>query len=261
MTASLEGRHALVTGASQGVGRAVALRLAEAGATVVLAARSRAGLEETAAQIDAAGGTSLVVPTDLRSPSQIDALAERVESELGHVDTIVCNSGIAGPTQELWKITPEEWQETIDVNLTGTFLVCRALLPAMVLRGSGAIVVIGSSTGKRPLYGRTPYAASKLGLVGLVRTLAVELGPLGLRVNLVSPGGVDGPRVRDVVREQARATGTTDEAVLEEYLKVTPLRRLVSPEQIADAVAFLASDAAASITGEDLNVSCGATTY
>jgi NAD(P)-dependent dehydrogenase (short-subunit alcohol dehydrogenase family) len=256
-----EGRHALVTGASQGVGRAIAARLAADGATVVLAARSREGLEETAAQIDAAGGSSLVVPTDLRDPSAIEALAAQVASELGHLDTIVCNSGIAGPTTELWKVTPEEWDETLQVNLTGTFLICRALLPAMVDRGSGSVVVIGSSTGKRPLYGRTPYAASKMALVGLVRTLASELGPLGLRVNLISPGGVDGPRVRDVVRGQARATGTTDEAVLEEYLKVTPLRRLVAPEQIADAVAFLASDAAAAITGEDLNVSCGATTY
>jgi NAD(P)-dependent dehydrogenase (short-subunit alcohol dehydrogenase family) len=258
---ALEGRHALVTGASQGVGRAIAVRLAADGFTVVLAARSREGLEETAAQIDAAGGTSLVVPTDLRSASEIEALAQRIESELGHLDTIVCNTGIAGPTAELWKVTPDEWDETLRVNLTGTFLVCRALLPAMVDRGSGSVVVIGSSTGKRPLYGRTPYAASKMALVGLVRTLAAELGPLGVRVNLISPGGVDGPRVRDVIREQARATGTTDEAVLEEYLKVTPLRRLVAPEQIADAVAFLASDAAAAITGEDLNVSCGATTH
>jgi NAD(P)-dependent dehydrogenase (short-subunit alcohol dehydrogenase family) len=253
--------NALVTGASQGVGRAIAVRLAEDGASVVLAARSREGLEETAAQIDAVGGTSLVVPTDLRDASQIEALAKRVESDLGHVDTIVCNTGIAGPTTELWKVTPDEWDETLRVNLTGTFLVCRELLPAMVERRSGCVVVIGSSTGKRPLYGRTPYAASKMGLLGLVRTLALELGPLGVRVNLISPGGVDGPRVRDVVREQARVTGTTDEAVLEEYLKVTPLRRLVAPEQIADAVAFLASDAAASITGEDLNVSCGATMH
>jgi NAD(P)-dependent dehydrogenase (short-subunit alcohol dehydrogenase family) len=259
--AALEGRHALVTGASQGVGRAIAVGLAGEGATVVLAARSRAGLEETAAHIDAVGGSAIVVPTDLRAASEIEALAQHIESELGHLDTIVCNTGIAGPTAELWKVTPDEWDETLRVNLTGTFLVCRALLPAMVDRGSGSVVVIGSSTGKRPLYGRTPYAASKMALVGLVRTLAAELGPLGLRVNLISPGGVDGPRVRDVVRQQARALGSTDEAVLEEYLKVTPLRRLVAPEQIADAVAFLASDAAASITGEDLNVSCGATMH
>jgi NAD(P)-dependent dehydrogenase (short-subunit alcohol dehydrogenase family) len=227
----------------------------------VLAARSRDGLEETAAQIDALGGMSLVVPTDLREPAEIEALAERIQSELGYLDTIVCNTGIAGPTAELWKVTPDEWDETLRVNLTGTFLVCRALLPAMIERGTGSVVVIGSSTGKRPLYGRTPYAASKMALVGLVRTLAAELGPLGVRVNLISPGGVDGPRVRDVIREHARATGSTDEGVLEEYLKITPLRRLVAPEQIADAVAFLASDAAAAITGEDLNVSAGATTY
>ena len=144
----------------------------------------------------------------------IDALAQRVEAEVGALDVLVANSGIAGPTAELWKITPEEWEETIRVNLTGTFLLCRALLPAMIDRGSGSVVVIGSTTGKRPMYGRTPYAASKLGLVGLVRTLAVELGPHGVRVNLISPGAVAGPRIEAVLHEQARAAGTTYEAIL-----------------------------------------------
>ena len=257
----LAGRTALVTGASQGVGRVIALRLAREGATVALAARSREGLEDTAAEITAAGGSALVAPTDLRDPADVDTLAERVSAELGELDTIVCNSGIAGPTAELWNIAPEEWDETLRINVTGTYLVCRALLPAMVRRGSGAVVVIGSTTGKRPLYGRTPYAASKMALVGLVRTLAVELGPAGVRVNLISPGGVDGPRVEAVIREQARAAGTSYEAVYDEYTKMTPLRRLIAPDEIADAAVFLASDASASITGEDLNVSGGLAMY
>lgn len=260
-TRQLEGRTALVTGASQGVGRVIAARLAREGATVVLAARSREGLEETAAAITASGGSAVVAPTDLREPADIDALAELVTAELGVLDTIVCNSGIAGPTAELWKISPEEWDETMRVNVTGTFLVLRALLPAMVGRGSGSLVVIGSTTGKRPLYGRTPYAASKMALVGLVRTLAVELGPVGVRVNLISPGGVDGPRVEAVIQEQARAAGTSYEAVYDEYTKMTPLRRLIAPGEIADAAVFLASDASAAITGEDLNVSGGLAMY
>jgi NAD(P)-dependent dehydrogenase (short-subunit alcohol dehydrogenase family) len=127
----------------------------------------------------------------------------------------------------------------------------------MIERGRGSIVVIGSTTGKRPLYGRTPYAASKLGLVGLVRTLAVELGPLGVRVNLISPGAVAGPRIEGVIRAQARAAGMSYEAVHEEATKTTPLRRLIPPEDIAAAAIFLASDASASTTGEDLNVSGG----
>jgi NAD(P)-dependent dehydrogenase (short-subunit alcohol dehydrogenase family) len=260
MTGQLEGRTALITGASQGTGKVVALRFAREGAKVVLAARSRERLEETAAEITAAGGTAVVAPTDLRQVAEVEALAQRIEAG-GGLDVIVSNSGIAGPTAELWKVEPEEWEETMRVNVTGTFLLCRSLLPAMVRRGSGSVVVIGSTTGKRPLYGRTPYAASKMALVGLVRTLAVELGPAGVRVNLLSPGGVAGPRIETVIREQARATGSSREAVYEEYTKSTPLRRLVPPEDIASAALFLASDASASITGEDMNVSAGLTMY
>jgi NAD(P)-dependent dehydrogenase (short-subunit alcohol dehydrogenase family) len=253
MAGALEGRTAVVTGASQGIGRAIAVCFASEGAHVVLAARSRERLEETAAQVEAAGGSALVVPVDLRVAADVDRLA----AEAGAADTIVANSGIAGPTAELWTIDPADWEETIGVNLTGTFLLCRALIPAMIERGHGSVVVIGSSTGKRPLYGRTPYAASKLGLVGLARTLAVELGPHGVRVNLISPGGVEGPRVEAVIHEQARAGGTSYEAVYNEYVKSVPLRRLVTADEIASAAVFLASDASASITGEDLNVSGG----
>jgi NAD(P)-dependent dehydrogenase (short-subunit alcohol dehydrogenase family) len=195
----LEGRTALITGASQGMGKVIATRFAGEGAKVVLVARSRKRLAETAGQIEADGGWALVAPADLRD-ADVSALARRVEAEAGPLDAIVSNSGVAGPTAELWKVAPEEWEETMRVNVTETFLLCRALLPAMIRRGSGSVVVIGSTTGKRPLYGRTPYAASKMALVGLVRTLAVELGPLGVRVNLISPGGIAGPRIESVLR-------------------------------------------------------------
>ena len=257
----LNGRTALVTGASQGIGKEIALRFAREGAMVVLAARSRERLAETAAEIEAAGGSALVAPADLRDRGHVDALAHRVEAEVGALDVLVSASGIAGPTAELWRTAPEEWEETMRVNVTGTFLLCRAVLPAMVRRRSGSVIVIGSTTGKRPLYGRTPYAASKMALVGLVRTLALELGPHGVRVNLISPGAVAGPRIESVIREQARAAGISYEAAYKECVEATPLRRLIPREDIAAAAVFLASDASASITGEDMNVSGGLAMY
>jgi NAD(P)-dependent dehydrogenase (short-subunit alcohol dehydrogenase family) len=253
----LQGQTALVTGASQGLGKVIATEFAREGARVVLAARSRERLEGTAADIEAAGGAALVVPADLGDAAQIGALAQRIEAEFGALDAIVANSGIAGPTAELWNVTPPEWEETIRVNLTGTFLLLRALVPTMVRRGSGSVVVIGSTTGKRPMYGRTPYAATKLALVGLVRSLAVELGPVGVRANLISPGAVAGPRIEGVMREQAQAAGISYEQVHDEATKLTPLRRLIPPEDVAAAAVFLASDASASTTGEDINVSGG----
>ena len=191
----LDGQVAVVTGGGRGIGRAIALRCAAAGADVALAARSADQIEEAAGLIEAQGRRALPVVTDLRDPDQVTRLADTVTGELGGVDLLVNNSGIAGPMKVLWEIDPEGWNETIDVNLTGVFLCCRAFLPAMIQRRSGNVVVIGSVTGKRPLHGRTPYAATKIALVGLVRTLAWETGEYGIRVNLISPGAVGGARI------------------------------------------------------------------
>jgi NAD(P)-dependent dehydrogenase (short-subunit alcohol dehydrogenase family) len=203
----------------------------------------------------------VAVPTDLRRDEDVRALAATVERELGSADLLVNNSGIAGPTRVLWEIDPAEWEETIQVNLTGVYRCCHAFLPGMVARGRGSVVVIGSATGKRPLFGRTPYAATKLGLVGLVRTLAWETGPHGVRVNLISPGATEGDRIEAVIASQAEAKGISRESARDELTVASPLRRFVDPAHIAEAVVFLGSDAAASITGEDLNVSAGMTTY
>jgi NAD(P)-dependent dehydrogenase (short-subunit alcohol dehydrogenase family) len=257
----LEGKIAVVTGAGRGIGRSIALRLAREGADVALAARSADQIEEVGSLVEAEGRRALSVVTDLREPGDVTRLAEAVAGRLGPCDLLVNNSGIAGPMEVLWESDPDEWKETIDVNLTGVYLCSRAFLPAMVERGSGSVVVIGSATGKRPLKGRTPYAASKLGLVGLVRTLAWELGEHGIRANLISPGFVDGERIKKVIEGQAAATGRTLEETRAELAASSPLQRFVDPEDIAEAVVFLGSDAASSVTGEDLNVTAGLVMY
>jgi NAD(P)-dependent dehydrogenase (short-subunit alcohol dehydrogenase family) len=254
----LAGKVAVVTGAGRGIGSAIALAYAAEGASVALAARSEDALEGVAATIEQAGGRALPVVTDVRDPVEVARLARTVAGALGEVDVLVNNCGIAGPTAVLWEIDPLEWDATLRTNLTGTYLCCRAFLPEMVARGSGSVVVIGSGTGKRPLFGRTPYATTKLGLVGLVRTLAVEAGPHGVRVNLISPGAVEGERLDAIVDAQSRAKGITLAQARDEMRSVSPLGRLVGPEDVARAAVFLASDEAASITGEDLNVTAGA---
>jgi NAD(P)-dependent dehydrogenase (short-subunit alcohol dehydrogenase family) len=255
--APLDGAAVVVTGAGRGIGRHIATAFADAGATPVLAARDEGALEDTRALIEQRGGRALVVPTDVSSAEQVERMAQRTIDELGRIDALVCNSGIAGPTARTWEIAPEDWEETLAVNLTGVFLCCRAALPSMVERGSGSVIVIGSMTGKRPLLGRTPYCASKLGLVGLVRTLAWEAGEHGVRVNLISPGAVDGPRIERVIADQAAAAGISVDEARARFTSASPLGRLTDPRDVAAAAVFLASPAAASITGEDLNVSAG----
>jgi NAD(P)-dependent dehydrogenase (short-subunit alcohol dehydrogenase family) len=260
-TGALHGQVAVVTGASQGIGRRIAVHCAKAGATVVLAARTEQRLREVAGELEELGATALVVPTDLRDPGSVDALARRATDEFGRVDTLVCNAGISGPTAEVWKIDVDDWEDTFRVNVTGTFLCCRAFLPGMLERGAGSVVIVGSMSGKRPLYGRTPYTASKMALVGLVRTLAWETGSRGVRVNLVSPGATDGPRVQRVLTAQAEARGITFDAAYEEMSSASPLHRLVTADDVASTIVFLASDAAAALTGEDLNASAGTAMY
>jgi len=255
-----ERRVAVVTGGGRGIGRSIARALSVAGYDLVLAARSASELEEVAASIEQTRGRAMPVPTDLRSRAEIDRLAETAMG-VGQIDLLVNNSGIAGPQGMLWDLDPDEWAETMAVNVDAVFLCSRAFLPAMIERRRGSIVNIGSITGKRPLLGRSPYATSKLALVGLTRTLALETGPFGVRVNLISPGFVEGPRIDWVIDRQAEARGVPGTVVREDFTAQSPLGRLTSPEDVASAVVFLASEAAAAITGADINVNSGVVMY
>lgn len=259
MQEQLKGKVALVTGAGKGIGHAIALHLGRAGATVVLCGRDVPALEKTLSLMPGHG--HLVAPVDLAEASSVEALAATVTERLDRVDVLVNNSGIGGPSAPLWEIAEADWQETISVNLTGAYRICKAFLPGMVRRRSGSVVLIGSMTGKRPLLHRTPYASAKLGLVGLCRTLALDAGPYGIRVNLVSPGYVEGSRLEWVVERQAAAQGVSTAELRDAMAADAPLRTFVKPDDVANAVLYLASDRAAAITGADLNVSAGLAMY
>ncbi|HEX6844655.1 MAG TPA: SDR family NAD(P)-dependent oxidoreductase [Actinomycetota bacterium] len=252
---------AVVTGGGRGIGREIALALARAGADVVAAGRDEAALAETVEAVRAIGTTGLAHRADVTVAEDLERLAAAVEDRFGAVDVVVANSGIGGPSGRLWELDPAAWEETFAVNVTGVFLTCRAFLPSMVARGAGSVAVIGSMTGKRPLWGRTPYAASKLALVGLVRTLALEAAPSGVRVNLVSPGFVAGERIEWVIRAQAEGRGVPVEQVRGEFLAQIPTGRFVEPAEVAAAVVQVTLDGVPSITGVDVNVTGGTVMY
>ena len=251
---------AAVTGANRGIGRAIAVGLAATGFTVAASARDPASLADTVAEAGKAGGTAVPLACDVRDEASVAAMAAQAQA-LGPVHAVVANAGVAGPTRPLQEITLADWRDTLATDLDGVFLTFRAYIPAMIERRGGSLIAISSMTGKRPLFGRTPYAAAKMGVIGLVRTLATELGPYQIRVNAICPGAVAGPRIDLVLALQAAARGITEEAARAEMTGLSPLRRLVRAEEVAEACVFLASGGSAAITGEDLNVTAGVVMY
>jgi NAD(P)-dependent dehydrogenase (short-subunit alcohol dehydrogenase family) len=258
---TLDGKVVVVTGGNRGIGLVIARAMAAAGARLAISSRDPGSLREAAAELEAGGAECLDVPCDVADPASTDAMTAAVLERFGRADVVVANAGIAGPTAPMHEVSYEQWRECLGIDLDGVYLTFRGFVPGMIERRQGSLIAISSMTGKRPLHGRTPYAAAKLGVVGLVRTLAAELGPQGVRVNSVCPGAVNGPRIEVVVRNQARALGISEEDALRQFTESSPLKRLVRPEEVASACVFLASDAAAAITGEDLNVSAGVVMY
>jgi 3-oxoacyl-[acyl-carrier protein] reductase len=239
--ASLEGKVALVTGGSRGIGAAISRELAEAGSRV--AVNYRAGQE--AAEALAGEIAGLAVQADVSSADEVQGLVERVESEFGDLDILVNNAGITRDTL-IARMSDEDWETVIDTNLRGTFNTARAVARKMLRRRSGAIVNLSSVVGVHGNPGQANYAASKAGIIGLTKALARELGSRGVRVNAIAPGYIS-TELTDVLNDEQRGL----------ILANTPLARLGEPEDVARAVRFLCSDEAAFITGEVLLVDGG----
>ncbi|MFC7157131.1 SDR family NAD(P)-dependent oxidoreductase [Halomarina halobia] len=253
----LDSHVAFVTGASQGIGRAIAVALAERGASVALAARGD-GIYETAEEIGDAAPT-LPVETDVTDEAAVEAAVEETVAELGGLDLLVNNAGIGGPTAMVEDVSREEWQETQDVNVLGSFLTVKHAVPSLRESDCASIVNISSIAGKDPYPSRTPYAASKAALIGFGRSLAYELGEDGVTVNTICPGAVEGERVERMIQRQADRRGVSFERAMRD--RVTdrlPLDSIVDPADIGALVAFLGSEYARNITAQDINVDSGA---
>ena len=242
------GRAALVTGASRGIGRAIALGLAEAGFDIVLndVARQDGELRSVKAEVEAHGRRCSVATADVSRKAEVRTMVAGAIAAAGRIDALVNNAGIL-ISNSVEELEEEQWDAVLDVNAKGTFLVTQALLPHMRERRYGRIVNIASIGGKHGAPLQAHYSASKAAVMGFTRVLAQEVGPHGITANCVCPG--------IIVTEMGR-TNLADQANVDKWVGVTALRRLGQPEDIAGPVAFLASDAAAFVTGQTLNV-CG----
>jgi NAD(P)-dependent dehydrogenase (short-subunit alcohol dehydrogenase family) len=234
MSSAVSGRTALVTGAGNGLGRAMSLALASAGARVLLVGRDRARLDGSARLVIEQGGSARVAVCDVADPASVEALRAELADE--DVSILVNNAGVAGPVRALVEVEPQEWDDVFAVNVRGAFLMCRAFLPPMIERGRGDVVNVASVSGKRPLVRRTPYCASKMALIGLTTTLAAEVGPLGVTVNSLSPGPVRGPRMERNFRLEAERTGTTAEEAERVFVSRSALGRMVEEHEVASAL-------------------------
>jgi len=232
----------MITGASRGLGRAIALALAGAGADVALAARSKAALEETAHLAAPCGRRTLVAPTDVASYTAVDALVQRTIRELGRLDIVVNNSGVA-KVAPLVEMTPEDWRFMLDVNLTGVFNGCRAAAPHLIAQKSGKVINVASVLGQVGLPGYTVYGATKGGVIALTRALGVEWARHNVQVNAIAPGWFE----TDMTHE-----AFADPAINQRLTRDIPARRIGRADEIGPLAVYLASASSDFMTGQTL---------
>ncbi|MDQ3890652.1 MAG: SDR family oxidoreductase [Actinomycetota bacterium] len=259
-TPPLRERVAVVTGASKGLGAAITDVLACDGAHLVLAGRDRDALEEHADRLDGEypERESVCVRCDVRDEHEVRALMTAAVERFGGIDIVVNTAGVIGPIETpAQEVALEDFRFVLDVNLVGTFLVCKAAIPHLVERGAGRIVNIAGTSGLRGYRNRVAYSSSKWAVRGLTRTLALELGPHDVTVNTVCPNVTHGGRMTKIVEEKARKLGKTADEVYSDFAAQTALGRFVEPWDVAQAVRFLVSDAARNITGHDVPVDAG----
>ena len=255
----LQDKKAIVTGGAKGMGEAISLTLAHEGADFLLCARATAPLAAVCAKAREAGRRAEILSVDVAVEAQVEAMARRaLEIFGGRIDILVNVAGVTGPIETpIQDIAIEDFDQVITVNLRGTFLTIKHVVPTMIAQRYGKIVNIGGTSGLRGYKFRTPYSSSKWALRGLTRTVALEVGPHNVNVNDLCPGIVETPRMQKLCEEKARVRGWTKEEVYKEYVDEMALMRVTTPQDVANAVLFLASDDSANMTGQEVTVDGG----
>jgi NAD(P)-dependent dehydrogenase (short-subunit alcohol dehydrogenase family) len=248
-----EGRRVVVTAAASGIGRAIAHAFAANGDRVHICDIDRTALRQVTGEDPRITATVC----DVSDRGSVAAFVETAAVTLGGIDIVVNNAGISGPTVSVEEMDPDQWDAVLAVNLTGTFNVTRLAIPHLKRSDAGVVIIMSSVGGRFGYPERSPYATTKRGLLGLMETLAIELGGDGIRVNAIAPGAVAGDRIQRVLRGRAEATGRSLEDVTADALRIQALERFVDPDDIAALALFLASDSAKSITGQTIAIDGG----
>ena len=253
----LEGKVALITGASKGVGRVMSRLFAKEGAAVICAARSKDLVEETAALIKKDGGRAIAVTGDAAIEADVKRMVEAGVKAFGKLDTLINNAGDGGVTKPVHEYTTEDWFYTINSCLTSSYMCIRFAAPEITKAGGGAIVNISSVAGRRGLAYRIGYCAAKAGQVGMTYGMALELAPHNITVNAIAPGAVEGDRIGRVIEGQARMRGMSAEEMRKQFVERSPLKRMVTADDISTLAVYLCSPAARNLSGQCLSVTAG----
>ncbi|WP_339758289.1 SDR family oxidoreductase [uncultured Hoeflea sp.] len=241
------GKRVLITGGGSGIGKAMAETFAAGGARVLVTDMDEAALAQCP-------GSWLKMQGDASDPDHMQAVFARIASEWGGIDVVCANAGIAGPTALVENVEIEDFRRCIAVNLEGAFLVAKYAAPMMKAQKSGVILITSSNAGINGFPNRSPYASAKWAEIGLMKTLAMELGPYGIRANAIAPGCVEGPRIDGVIEREAKAKGTTPEIIRAGYEAGVSMRSFVTAQDIANMAVFLASDGARLVSGQVIPV-------
>lgn len=253
----LEGKVALITGASKGIGRVMSRLFAKEGAAVVCAARSRDLVEETAALIRSDDGRAVAVTGDAATEGDVQKMVAAGVKAFGKLDVLVNNAGDGGPTKRVQDYTTDDWFYTINSCLTSSYMCTRFAVPEMIRAGGGVIINVSSTAGRRGLPYRIGYCSAKAGQVGMTYGLALELSPLNIRVNAIAPGAVEGDRIDRVIAGQAEVRGVAVEDMRRSFVERSPLKRMTTADDIATLAVYLCSDAAKNLSGQCIAVTAG----